>query len=257
MASQMTALEQCYLRTEQSHAAARYRERTHGKALNQFNSADMTQLALLVDLLKLTPGSVVLDAGCGTGHVTKYLTETTGARFVGIDELAGCIRRAQALAGGSPGRLEFTVANMETPGFAPASFDAVIAIDSLYPIKDHTQALATFKTLLRSGGRMGLFYTHFSDAPGVGLGPNDTLLARGLRNNGLSYQAHDLTEHDRAFWQRSDDIAEQMRPEFIAEGNASLLIDGERLAILGFIRHNRHARYFYHVTLDDSPSVRS
>lgn len=248
MASQMTPLEQCYLRMEQSPAAARYRERTHGKALNQFNSTDMAELALLVDVLKLTAGSVILDAGCGTGHVTKYLAETTDAQFTGIDELPGCIRRAQALASERPDRLRFMIADMKTPAFPPASFDAIIAIDSLYPIKDHTQTLAAFKALLGPAGQMGLFYTHFSDAPGVGLGPDDTGLARALRNNDLSYQVHDLTEHDRAFWQRCEAIAEEMRPDFVAEGNGSLLIDGERLAILGLIKQNRHARYLYHAT---------
>jgi cyclopropane fatty-acyl-phospholipid synthase-like methyltransferase len=247
MASQISALEQCYLRTEQSATAARYRERTHGKALNQFNSTDMTQLTLLADLLHLHSSSVVLDAGCGTGHVTKYLADTTGARFVGIDVLAGCIRRAQELAQASAGRLEFVVADMETPDFPPASFDAVIAIESLYPITDHTPTLAAFKKLLHPDGQMGLFYTHFSDSPGTGLGPDDTRLAEAFRNNALRYHAHDLTEHDRAFWQRCDAVAEQLRPDFIAEGNASLLIDGERLAILGLIQQNRHARYLYHV----------
>jgi hypothetical protein len=49
------------------------------------------------------------------------------------------------------------------------------------------------------------------------------------------------------FWQRCDEIADQMRPEFVAEGNAGLMIEGEHLAILAFIQQNRHARYLYEV----------
>jgi len=40
-----------------------------------------------------------------------------------------------------------------------------------------------------------------------------------------------------------------MRSEFAAEGNSGLLIDGERIAILGLIHQNRHCRYLYHAVV--------
>lgn len=249
MSAQAAALEQCFLRAEQSGAAQRYRKRTHGMALNQFNSTTMDQLALLIDVLKLKPQSVVLDAGCGTGHITKYLAETTGATFTGIDILPGCIKHAQHSAEDLPGRLDFKVANMEEPTFPPGSFDAVIAIDSLYPVRDHNKTIAAFKNILRRDGQMGLFYTHFSEAPGTGLGPDDTALAKTLRANGLDYDARDLTDADRCFWKLSKEVAEEMRHEFVDEGNPGLLIDDERHAILGLIDQNRHAKYLYHTAV--------
>src|SRR5215472_8559916 len=142
MSDQAAALEQFYLRADQSPAAGRYRERTHGMALNQFNCTTMDQLALLLDTLKLKPGLDVLDAGCGTGRITRYLASTTGANFVGIDLLPGCIQHARQLAAEGPGRLEFKVADMEAPGLRSASFDAVIAIESLYPTRDHIKTMA-------------------------------------------------------------------------------------------------------------------
>ena len=36
-------------------------------------------------LSDLTPDDVVLDIGCGTGEVTKYLAEGSGAKVTGID----------------------------------------------------------------------------------------------------------------------------------------------------------------------------
>jgi SAM-dependent methyltransferase len=218
-------------------------------ALNQFNCTTMDQLALLLDVLKLKPGLDVLDAGCGTGRITKYLAAGTGADFVGIDLLPGVIERARQLAAEGPGRLEFKVSDMEAPGFPPASFDAVISIESLYPTRDHIKTIATFKNILRPGGQIGLFHTYFSETPGLGLGPDDTLLAKALQANRLNYEAHDLTEADRRFWKRSHEIAEEMRSEFAVEGNSGLLIDGERDAILGLINQNRHARYLYHVVV--------
>jgi len=76
MPSNSPAKEPCFLRSERSPAFARFCERVHGKMLNQFGSADMDQLALLLTVLAPTPESHVLDAGCGTGVTTpnrKYL----------------------------------------------------------------------------------------------------------------------------------------------------------------------------------------
>lgn len=90
-------------------------------ALNQFSSATIEQLTLLIDMVKLGPSAHVLDAGCETGHITKYLAETTGTKFRGVDVLPQSGRCAPRLAEKLPGRLEFQVADMKTPSFAPGS----------------------------------------------------------------------------------------------------------------------------------------
>lgn len=61
--------------------------------------------------------------------------------------------------------------------------------------------------------------------------------------------ARDLTKADRCFWKLSNEVAEEMRHEFVAEGNPGLLIDGERRAILELIDQNRHAKYLYHAVI--------
>ena len=67
MPAEAIAKKPCYLRSEQSPSFIRYCERVYGTMLNQFGTADMEQLTLLLDVLRLPPGSTVLDAGCGTG----------------------------------------------------------------------------------------------------------------------------------------------------------------------------------------------
>jgi ubiquinone/menaquinone biosynthesis C-methylase UbiE len=238
----------CYLRSERSATCIEFCTRVYGKMLNQFGTADMDQLKLMLKLLNLPPGAAVLDAGCGTGSTTKYLAECSGAKFTGLDISARAIDRGLEFAAGCPERLAFAVGTMDALDFPPASFEAVVAIESLYFAKDLTRTLHQFRMVLRSHGQMALFFTHIAE-PGAGLGPDDTKLAGALRANHLSYRAHDLTESDRRFWERSKAAGEELRAAFEAEGNGDLSRLGESDALLDLVKHNRHARFLYHVPL--------
>jgi ubiquinone/menaquinone biosynthesis C-methylase UbiE len=246
MPSDSPAKEPCFLRSEHSPAFARFCERVHGKMLNQFSSADMDQLALLLKVLALTPESHVLDAGCGTGVTTKYLSEKSGAKFTGLDLSEPSIHRALEMAETRQHLLIFKVGTMDALDFPAASFDAVVSIDSLYFPKDLPGTIGQFKKVLRPGGQMALFYTHITEAPGGVAGPDDTKLAAALRTFEIQYDIHDLSEDDRRFWKRSKEAAEELLADFVAEGNEDLAHLGETNAVLDFIRDGRHARYLYH-----------
>lgn len=246
MPDETPAKEPCFLRSQRSPAFACFCERVYGRMLNQYGTADMEQLALLLNVLQMDSASQALDAGCGTGETTQYLSEKTGAKFTGIDVSEPCIRRARELAQTSPDRLSFAVGTMEALDFPPASFDAVICIDSLYFAKNLDLTIGQFKAALRPGGQMGLFYTHITDAPGGCLGPADTKLAAALRANHVDFKTHDLSESDRQFWQRSKKTAEELRADFEAEGNNDLTRLGEADAVLDMMQQGRHARYLYH-----------
>ena len=74
-------------------------------------------------------GKDVLDLGCGTGGITRFLAETYGpARILGIDIDAGLIARATARAGeaGCSGRLAFQTV---TPGPLPFADGSSLTLD--------------------------------------------------------------------------------------------------------------------------------
>jgi SAM-dependent methyltransferase len=241
--------EPCYLRSARSPAFARFCARVYGRSLNQYGTADMAQLDLLVDVLGLRPDDHVLDAGCGTGHTTTYLAEQSGAAFTGMDKAEASVRCATERAAAAPGPpLTFLVGTMDAIDLPTASFDAVIAIESLYFPTDLAATIGQFTRLLRPGGRMGLFYTHFGGA-GATADPAGTKLGLALRANALEFQAQDLTDADRRFWQRCADAAAELRSEFEAEGNTDLMHAGETTAVLDLIAKGGHARYLYDVRL--------
>jgi SAM-dependent methyltransferase len=246
MPAEAITKEPCYLRSERSPAFIRYCERVHGAMLNQYGSADLQQLTFLLELLRLRSGSHVLDAGCGTGHTTRYLAEKSHARFLGIDTAEPAIRRAQELAAPVSDSLAFKVATMDALDFSPGSFDAVIAIESLYFCKDLASTIGQFQKILRSRGQLALFFTHIAGATGESLAAADTRLGAALRANNIAFDVYDFSENDRSFWKRSKEIAEELRTDFETEGNVDLMHLNETDAVLELIQKGRHARYLYH-----------
>ena len=252
MPTESPGKEPAFLRSERSPAFARFCERVYGKMLNQHGLADMEQLALLLQVLRLNSESHILDVGCRTGATTQYLSDRTGAKFVGVDVLELAIRRGIESAQATPDRLAFRVGTMDALDFPSASFDAVIAIDSLYFSKDLANTISQFRTVLRSGGQMALFYTHIAGTPEGGLGPADTKLAAALQANRISFEAHDLTDSDRQFWRRSKQAAEELLAGLEAEGNGDLSRLDEANRLLDHMQQGRHARYLYHAQVSST-----
>ena len=178
--------------------------------------------------------------------MTCYLADKSGARFAGIDTAEPAIDRAQELSRARPDQFAFKVATMDAMDFPPGSFDAVVVIDSLYFCKDLTATIGQFLKVLGKGGQLAFFYTHIAESPESSLAASDTKLGAALRAHGIDFDSYDLSESDRRFWQRSKDVAEDMRVDFEAEGNADLMHLGETDAVLDLIKKGRHARYLFH-----------
>ncbi len=105
---------------------------------------------LLISMLQ--PGSLVLDAGCGSGTKAKYLIER-GMRVYGIDiaEKLLEIAKKEAPAG------EYEVLALEDAEKLTKEFDAIFAQASLLhiPKKDILATMRALSSKLKAGG---LFY---------------------------------------------------------------------------------------------------
>jgi SAM-dependent methyltransferase len=97
----------------------------------------------------------VLDVGCGTGRLARWLAERLGPRgsVVGIDPLEHRVSIARA----HTGAVRFEVGQAEDLGaFADASFDAVCLSSVLHWVADKASALAEIRRVLRPGGRVAV-----------------------------------------------------------------------------------------------------
>ncbi|KAL2157860.1 hypothetical protein VTH06DRAFT_4913 [Thermothelomyces fergusii] len=117
--------------------------------------------------LDLPAGSLVLDAGCGVGHVALYMARR-GLRVTGIDFIdfhVAKARRNVERAGLAPGQV--TVRKMDyhhLETIPDESHDGAYTCETLTHATNPEAVLAGFYRILRPGGRVVLHeYDHMAD----------------------------------------------------------------------------------------------
>ncbi|HEX8130375.1 MAG TPA: methyltransferase domain-containing protein [Pyrinomonadaceae bacterium] len=241
-----------FSRAEQSRAHALFCERVYGKNLCQHGLADISQLDKLLTALRLTDGDRVLDLGCGNGRITEHLQDLSGAFFTGMDISTEAISQARARTAAKRARLTFRVGNMNRLDFEPQTFDAVVAVDTLYYVDDLEETLRQLTVTLKPAGQMGLFYTQWINDPRerATLLPKNTSLAALLQKQHLKFTAIDLTEPEAQHWRLKLSVLEQLKPEFEKEENLDLYHyrHSEALRYAHWPTGQR-SRHLYHVRL--------
>ena len=99
-------------------------------------------------------GTRWLDAGCGTGTLTRFLAER-GCSVTGLDAAPRMIEMARAEAKTHPryGQMSFDVAEtIEALPNAPASMDGVLCSSVLEYVSNVEQCLTGFALVLKPGG---------------------------------------------------------------------------------------------------------
>jgi len=99
-----------------------------------------------------TRPDVVLDLGCGTGQLTRRLTEQfPDAEVVGIDYSAGMLGEASERVGN---RANLVRADAQLLPFRSASADVVVCTESFHWYGDQRRALEELAAVLRPGGQL-------------------------------------------------------------------------------------------------------
>ncbi len=101
----------------------------------------------LIPLLQPQPRELILDLGCGTGHLTHAIAES-GADVIGIDSSASMIAKAQS----AYPPLEFYVKDARDFSFT-SPFDAIFSNATLHWIQEADQVVHCIAASLKSGGR--------------------------------------------------------------------------------------------------------
>jgi cyclopropane fatty-acyl-phospholipid synthase-like methyltransferase len=249
-----------YQATRTSAAYAEFCERVFGRDFSQHGFSDMAQVDVMLARLNLGPKDRVLDLGCGNGAMAEYIAQETGARVSGIDYIPEAIRQAKERAESRPDRLSFYVGDIghlvDAQGqlpFRPHSFDALIAVDTLY-FGDLKDTLRQMRCLLAPGGQMALFYGHnrytsegeFDPAT---LAPQRTPLGEALQVHDLRCETLDFSRADYEHAQLKKVVLEELRPALEAEGNLFLFENryGEARGAMRLFEAGESVRYLYHV----------
>jgi SAM-dependent methyltransferase len=106
----------------------------------------------------LRAGERLLDAGCGTGVLTRLAADRVGAggRAIGVDPGPDMIRVARANAAAARNAAEFRPGALEALPFEAASFDVVAISFVLHHLPEDLRpaGLAEARRVLKPGGRL-------------------------------------------------------------------------------------------------------
>ncbi len=113
----------------------------------------------LTDATRLQPGQTVLDVGCGTGVVDRWLGRRTAGqnRITGVDINRYLLHEAVALARkeGLEGAVDFREGSAEALPFPDNSFDVTMSMTVIEEV-DAQQMLAEMVRVTRPGGRVAV-----------------------------------------------------------------------------------------------------
>ncbi len=246
--------EAFYAATETSQAHHQFCERVFGLDLGQHGFADQEQLDLLLKETGLSAGMHALDLGCGSGWITEYLSDRSGAHFTGLDYIPQAIEQARRRTAAKSDRLEFVVGDINCLDLEPNSFDAILSIDSIYFSEDYNKTISALKKALHPGGQMAFLYSQGREPwvpveqfPRESILVEKTPLARALQANDLAFQALELTRQDYELAQKRKLVLMELKPQFEAEGNLFIYENrlGDANGVSQAIEEGLHARYLY------------
>jgi SAM-dependent methyltransferase len=103
----------------------------------------------VLDAARVTPGTRLLDAGCGAG-LLALLASLRGARLTVLDASAALL----AIARERLPAADVREGDLEALPFADGSFDAVTAVNSLFYAADMAAAMRELSRVVRPGGRV-------------------------------------------------------------------------------------------------------
>jgi len=154
-------------------------------------AADPQQRAMLEEYtaeLELPGAAELLEVGCGTGAICRYLaTLPQVAHVTGVDPSPLFVERARELAGDAEageahagderaarGRIEFATGDGRDLDLEDESYDAVVFHTALCHMPECERALAEAHRVLQPGGRLALFDGDYATMT-LALDPRDPL----------------------------------------------------------------------------------
>ncbi|HEX2660017.1 MAG TPA: methyltransferase domain-containing protein [Polyangia bacterium] len=240
--------ERHILRDARSPVFREYCRQVHGVDRFQYNAVSAAHFEQVLQALSLSRGDTFLDVGCAAGTMTVEVARRTGARGVGIDIAPGVVELASNLAAAGPA-VSFQVGDLDDPRLPPSSFDAIMALDTLYFARDLPKTVRDLLALLKPGGRLVALFSAFQgpdQSPSV-LTAGGTALATALGEAGVLFEVTDLTQDDREHWKRAIDATAALKPAWEARGelDAWRARCEENDEIAPLVAAGRSARFLY------------
>ncbi|MFE0777991.1 class I SAM-dependent methyltransferase [Streptomyces sp. NPDC058861] len=122
------------------------------------SSCDWPLLGLLAARLRMRPGQLLVDAGCGAGGIGLWLARALAVRLDGFDlspvAIAQATGRRAHFLGQAADRAVFRVAELENTGLPDGCAHGIVCVDAFGRAADRGAALRELGRVLTPGGRL-------------------------------------------------------------------------------------------------------
>jgi ubiquinone/menaquinone biosynthesis C-methylase UbiE len=124
---------------------------------------DTNKLIKMAERLELTPGSIILDVGTGTGVFLPYLLKNIGdnGKIVALDLAEEMLAKARIKYPRK--NIEFLHADVMDIPIYEEMFDSVVCYSSFPHFRDKHQALTEMKRVMKPGSRISVCHTSSRD----------------------------------------------------------------------------------------------
>ncbi|MCA1961617.1 MAG: class I SAM-dependent methyltransferase [Desulfomonile sp.] len=177
---------------------------------------------ILLSRMELSPGSAILDVGCGTGASSLQIADfVPDSRVWGLDISPAMLEVARTRAGNS-GRFSFVEGDAaRLAEYFDVRFDAIVYAASIFLVPDFRQSLSQACELLKEGGKVGLTFMDGVYTPG---GVNAFAEADQKAKVGVSFRKPVKLPELQSFfethftspktWQENLDVSSEMLKDF-------------------------------------------
>ncbi|MFI8308844.1 class I SAM-dependent methyltransferase [Streptomyces sp. NPDC085927] len=122
------------------------------------SSCDWPLLGLMTARLRMSPGQLLVDAGCGTGGIGLWLARALAVRLEGFDlspvAVAQATDRRRHFLGDATAGASFRVAELEDTGLPDGCAHGIVCVNTLGRGVDKAAVVRELARLLAPGGRL-------------------------------------------------------------------------------------------------------
>lgn len=169
------------------------------------SSCTWSVLADMIVGLRLRPGGLLVDLGCGRGGTGLWLARACSARLVGVDlspvAISLAAARVPAFLPDRTGDARFELGTFEKTGLPDACADGVVSMDALPFSPDRDAALREVRRILKPGAR-AVFTASAKQPAHPRFDPEEPTWPRRIAAAGLELEGERERPEEPGLWLR-------------------------------------------------------